>query len=122
MYGATKAFTSSFGKALSHELKGTGVTVTIVLPGATTGTEFASTSHTTHATIFNLPAGLCTEDASAVARTAVRATLKGEEEIVSGWHNELYALGTRLVPEKVAMLISLIVFTPLPLWARKKRD
>jgi short-subunit dehydrogenase len=33
IYGATKAAQLAFGRALRHELDGTGVTVTIVLPG-----------------------------------------------------------------------------------------
>lgn len=35
VYSASKAFVSSFGRALAHELSGTGVTCTTVLPGYT---------------------------------------------------------------------------------------
>jgi short-subunit dehydrogenase len=41
VYYASKAFVNSFTEALAHELKGTGVTATVSLPGAT-ATEFAS--------------------------------------------------------------------------------
>ena len=39
VYFATKAYVLSLGEALAHELRGTGVTVTTLCPGAT-ATEF----------------------------------------------------------------------------------
>lgn len=35
VYGASKAFVRSFGNAIGNEMKGTGVTVTVLMPGPT---------------------------------------------------------------------------------------
>ena len=43
VYYASKAYVLSFGEAIAFELRGTGVTVTTVCPGAT-ATEFAATA------------------------------------------------------------------------------
>jgi len=41
VYYATKSYVLSFGRAIGHELRGTGVTITTLCPGATTS-EFAN--------------------------------------------------------------------------------
>ena len=47
VYFATKAYVLSLGEALAHELRGTGVTVTTLCPGAT-ATEFFNVAGATH--------------------------------------------------------------------------
>ena len=48
VYFASKAYVLSLGEALAHELRGTGVTVTTLCPGAT-ATEFFDVAGATHA-------------------------------------------------------------------------
>ena len=43
MYGGTKAFVLAFSQSLRHELANTGITVQVVLPGAT-ATNFWNTA------------------------------------------------------------------------------
>jgi uncharacterized protein len=51
VYSATKAYVLSFSEALAEELKGTGVTVTVLCPGSTE-TEFAERAKMTESRIF----------------------------------------------------------------------
>ncbi len=87
IYGAAKAFVLSFGEALRYELRGTGVTCTVVSPGITQ-TEFFGvagqrTSSLYYRTFMMRPAD--------VARVAVRALLRGKRAVVPGRLNALGA-------------------------------
>ena len=56
LYGGTKALVSSFSRALSRELRGTGVHTSLVQAGIVTGTEFY-TAMTTRPGSLRIPAG-----------------------------------------------------------------
>jgi short-subunit dehydrogenase len=81
VYGATKAFVSSFGQALQFEVAGRGVGVTVSLPGATL-TDFASASNSEKALCFAIPGYPAT--AQDVAREAVEAAVRGDSVVVHG--------------------------------------
>jgi short-subunit dehydrogenase len=93
VYNSTKAFLDSFSFALRHELNGSGVTVTCLMPGATE-TEFFE-----RADMMDTKLGTTKKDDPAeVARQGFDAMMRGEGEIVTGWQNKLQAAIARLSP------------------------
>lgn len=78
VYFATKAFVTSFSNAIARELKGTGVTVTALLPGAT-ATEFGQRSGMDKTALFEH-----TFTAAQVARDGYEAMLKGTLNRITG--------------------------------------
>ncbi len=73
VYYATKSYVISFSQAISHELKGTGVTVTALLPSAT-ATEFAATGNLEKTRLFSGKV----DSAAKVAAEGIRAMKKGK--------------------------------------------
>ena len=99
VYCATKSYVLSFGEALAHETRGTGVTVTTVCPGTTT-TNFQKTASI--ATSSNLlRAGAM--PAADVARQGYRAMKAGKPVIVTGVANAISAFGGRYLPHAVVV-------------------
>lgn len=78
VYYATKAYVTSFSNAISEELKGTGVTVTALLPGATK-TGFSDT-----AGMSETPAFKNMQSAVDVAKDAYDGMLKGKLNVLAG--------------------------------------
>ncbi|NNM54776.1 MAG: SDR family oxidoreductase [Spirochaetales bacterium] len=96
VYAATKAYVLSFSEALATELKGTGVSVTALCPGATK-TRFAENASMDIAK-FSRHAMTADE----VARQGVKALLKGRRAVVTGGGNAFMAFMTRLIPRSFA--------------------
>jgi short-subunit dehydrogenase len=101
VYYACKAYVISFSQAIAEELRGTGVSVTCVCPGAT-ATGFADRAHATDTFLFKRPMA----DAASVARAGYRGMLRGSDMVVPGFSNKLVALGPRLVPRRLLLWIS----------------
>lgn len=101
-YCATKAYVLSFSEALALELKGSGVTVTCVAPGAT-DTRFGETAGVTSTRLFR--AG--TMSSSAVAEAAYAATTRGKALAVPGCRNRLLSASVRFLPVATAARIAL---------------
>jgi uncharacterized protein len=101
VYYATKAFVNSFSEALSHELKGTGVTATVSLPGAT-ATEFASVAGSGGTRLFRSGVMSSRE----VAAEAYRAMHRGTPFVVHGWKNRVLAFSIRLGPRSMVRAIA----------------
>ena len=78
VYFATKAYVTSFSNALVEELRGTNVTVTNLMPGATE-TEFGSISGMDKTEMFKQ-----TTSARKVAEDGYKAMLKGQMNVISG--------------------------------------
>jgi short-subunit dehydrogenase len=93
MYYASKAFVVSFSHAIANEVKGTGVTVTVLCPGPTL-TGFPEAAGTSGSKLFQGP----TMSAADVARDGYRAMVAGKAEVISGARNRWMILGTRLAP------------------------
>lgn len=96
VYYATKAYVLSFTEALENELRGTGVTVSALCPGAT-------------ATGFVDRAGLATSklfrngvmEVGQVADIGYREFLRGKTLIITGGRNKFMAFLPRLLPRKL---------------------
>ncbi len=96
VYNGTKAFLDSFAFAIRHELKDTGVTVTCLMPGATE-TEFFE-----RADMMDTKVGTAKkDDAADVAETGFKAMMKGDGDVVSGWHNKLQTAIASVTPAGV---------------------
>jgi short-subunit dehydrogenase len=100
-YGGTKAFVTSFSEALHEELKGTGVTVTCLAPGATR-TNFQATANygTSH-----LP-DLAWQTAEEVAAAAIDGLDHHRALVVPGWLNKTLAASTHLAPRALVRRIA----------------
>ena len=93
VYNASKAFLDAFSYALRHELSGTGVTVTCLMPGATE-TDFFE-----RADLMDTKIGTAKkDDAADVARQGFEAMMKGDGQVITGWHNKLQAAIAHITP------------------------
>lgn len=96
VYNGTKAFLDSFSFALRAELDNSGVSVTCLMPGATE-TEFFA-----RAGMFDTKIGGGKKDDPAeVARIGFDAMMRGDGDIVSGWHNKLQSALANVIPASV---------------------
>jgi short-subunit dehydrogenase len=104
VYGASKAFVLSYGRALGTELKGTGVTVTTLCPGPVE-TGFAEASGLSDAEAAeSLPKFMWVAPAE-VARAAVAGLDAGRSVVIPGPANRVGALLGHLVPKSLIMPI-----------------
>lgn len=96
VYNGTKAFLDSFSYALREELKGDGVTVTCLMPGAT-DTEFFA-----RADMLDTKLGTSEKDDPVdVAKAGFEAMLRGDAEIVTGWQNKVRTALASVVPAEI---------------------
>ncbi|HEY3761015.1 MAG TPA: SDR family oxidoreductase [Verrucomicrobiae bacterium] len=93
VYYATKAFVLSFSEALSAELEGTGVTVSVLCPGPTS-TNFGTVAGSKDAKIFRVQ-GMTAEE---VARQGHRDFRNGKVVAVSGIQNRSLVYLMRFMP------------------------
>lgn len=103
VYYASKAYVLSFGRAIGYELRGTGVTVTILSPGPTE-TEFVKVAHMEGVALFDGPMPIMS--AADVARRGYQAMRAGRSEIVTGLLNTIIAFSTRFTPTAVLLMIA----------------
>ncbi len=101
VYFATKAYVLALGEALDVELRGRGVRVTTLCPGATR-TDFASRAEGERSALFHSRMATSAE----VARFGVRAMERGQRVAVHGLGNRLLVLGSRLSPRRLATAIA----------------
>jgi short-subunit dehydrogenase len=93
VYNATKAFLDSFSFALRHEVKDQGITITCLMPGATE-TEFFE-----RADMLDTKVGTSKKDDPAmVAETGFKAMMRGDGDVVTGWHNKLQTAIASVTP------------------------
>ncbi|MFL5236285.1 MAG: SDR family NAD(P)-dependent oxidoreductase [Rhizomicrobium sp.] len=92
-YHASKAFLDSFSEALRNELKGTGVTVTCLMPGATE-TEFFE-----RADLMDTKIGQQEKaDPAEVAKLGYEAMKTGDDAIITGWKNKMQVAMAKVLP------------------------
>ena len=96
VYNASKSFVQSFALALRDELRDTNVTVTSLMPGPT-DTEFFE-----RADMLDTKVGTDEKDDPAdVAKIGYEAMLRGDGEVITGWHNKLRAAIANVLPNSV---------------------
>jgi short-subunit dehydrogenase len=101
-YGASKAFVLSYSQAVRTELRGTGVTVTVLCPGPVR-TEFAEAAGFTESDAESALPGFMWIDAADVAREAIDG-LDGDRTIViPGTANKVAAVSGHLVPRSLLL-------------------
>ncbi|HEV3211571.1 MAG TPA: SDR family oxidoreductase [Chthoniobacterales bacterium] len=100
-YGGAKSYVLSFGVALNHELRGTGVSCTVACPGVT-ATEFfqvAGQRQTLYQRMTIMPS-------AKVAEIALKALLEKRAVIVAGRLNAFMAWSMRLMPRTWAAALA----------------
>ena len=93
VYYASKAYVLHLSEALSNELKGTGITVTALCPGATR-TGFQERANMGGSKLFR--SGVM--DSKTVAEQGYRDLMRGKTISIPGLKNKLLAFSTRLTP------------------------
>jgi short-subunit dehydrogenase len=100
-YGATKAFVTSFSEALYEETKGTGVKVSMVLPGFTR-TEFQDRAGIEGRTIPKI----AWMDADKLAESALKGARAGEPFHVPGLLNKTLVAVTGPLPRSLTRAVA----------------
>jgi uncharacterized protein len=104
VYCASKAYVLSFGEAIAFELRGSGVTVTTLCPGATE-TEFARVAHAGRSALFK--GGLMrVMNSSEVARIGYQGLKAGRSVVIAGLLNKIMTASSRLSPTPVTLRIA----------------
>lgn len=98
VYGASKAFLTSFADALRNELKDTNVKITTLMPGPT------ETNFFHRAGMDGTRVGQSEKDDPAeVAREGIEALLAGEAWVVAGsFKNKIFAAAGKIAPDTAA--------------------
>jgi short-subunit dehydrogenase len=96
LYAASKALVLSLSESLSEELKGTGVSVTVLCPGFTE-TDMLDSARSEHPSARGIPSFLIS-DVESVAREGVEGCLAGRALVVTGMTNRLGASLVQLQP------------------------
>ncbi|MBI4115512.1 MAG: SDR family oxidoreductase [Candidatus Omnitrophica bacterium] len=97
VYYATKAYVLSFSEALANELKGTGITVTVLCPGPTQ-TGFQEKARIGKSFLLS---DFMVMDARKVARIGYKGLMKNKTIVIPGLKNKLTALGTKIFPRSI---------------------
>jgi len=97
VYNATKAYLDSFAYALREELKDSGVTITVLMPGPTDTPFFE------RAGMLDTPVGKddSKEDPAKTARNGWDAVMAGSAHVVSGAKNKVQAALSHITPDTV---------------------
>ena len=94
-YAASKAFVHSFAEGIRHELKGTGVTVTSLMPGPT-DTEFFERADMEDTRVARGPK----DDPAEVAKDGFEALMAGKDKVVAGSkRNAIQAKTAPIMPD-----------------------
>lgn len=93
VYGASKAYVISFTEALHKEFENTGVTATVLSPGATR-TDFIERADMKHAKLYD--SGVMS--AIDVAAVGFNGMMKGKLHVVPGFKNKILAFFSSITP------------------------
>lgn len=101
VYYATKAYVLHFSEAIANEVRGTGVTVTCLCPGAT-ATEFHRRASMTEIQLLRFGS----MDARAVAEEGYRGLMSGKRVVIPGFKNWLVAQSIRFSPRQMVTAVA----------------
>jgi uncharacterized protein len=101
VYYASKAYVIMFSEAIAHELKGAGITVTCLCPGAT-ATRFAQRAEMEKSRLFRLGAMRSID----VAKAGYKGMMRGKTMVIPGLLNKAVAMSVRFSPRKLVTSIS----------------
>ncbi len=97
VYYATKAYVLSYTQAIANELKGTGVSATVMCPGPVE-TEFQNNAKLVDSKLFRR---LKPSSARSVAASGLKAMFNRKTVHIPGGTNKLLAFSTRFMPRKL---------------------
>lgn len=100
VYYATKAYVVSFSEALAEELRGTGITVTTLCPGATK-TNFGKVAGAEDTNLFSWAM-----EAGVAAGIGYRALMKGKRVVISGTFNKIGAYSAKFLPRNITAKVA----------------
>ena len=103
VYYATKAYVLSLSEALANELRGTGVTVSVLCPGPTR-TGFQARADMEDSGLISGKI-LKVMDAATVARIGYRGMMKNKTIVIPGLLNKIGVFSVRLGPRKLVAQI-----------------
>ncbi len=103
LYYASKAYILSFSEAIANELKGTGVTVTVLCPGQTKTSFQEAVSQGTEASDNKIKFNIAS--AKAVAAYGYNAMQKGKVVAIPGTFNKILSILPRFVSRNTATAI-----------------
>ncbi len=98
-YGGSKAFVLSYSRAVRAELRGTGVTLTVLCPGPVQ-TEFAESAGFTKEESENSLPKFMWLPAAEVARVAIEGLEQGKGVVIPGFANKVGAQFARNAPHQ----------------------
>ena len=102
-YFASKAYVLSLGEALAYELRGTGVSVTTLCPGAT-ATNFFAVAGAGNSLMARRLRRMMTSQV--VARLGYRGLVAGRRVVITGAMNRVVALAGRYMPHRITLPVT----------------
>lgn len=102
-YSGSKAYVLSLGESLNRELKGSGVSCTVVCPGVTATSFFDNAGQNNRYTLYQRLVIMKPED---VARLGLEAALKGKPAVLTGFLNKLQVFAYRFTPRSWATFLA----------------
>jgi short-subunit dehydrogenase len=109
MYNASKAFIQSFAEALHDEFRGTGLSVTALMPGPT-DTAFFRRAAMEDTPLARLP---FKDDPAKTARQGYDAMMRGEQKVVaSSLSSKLMGAVSTVLPDSLKAMANRLIATP----------
>jgi short-subunit dehydrogenase len=109
MYAASKSFVQSFAEALHDEMRGTGVTVTSLMPGPT-DTNFFARVGMADTVVGRMPK----DDPGKVAKQGYDAMMRGDQKVVAASIlSKGMGLANRFLPDSAKAVAHRLISQPL---------